>query len=74
MTRRVLVNVIEPREIGFFIGETGVPKVVPDSAGWSFVEAIDPTACLRVQDGEHLRKIRGVGRFGRRMANEMVMI
>ena len=49
MLYSVLMYVVQPREIRFLIGNSGVPKVMPDLAPRSFVDSVDPASGSRVK-------------------------
>ena len=49
----VLMDVVQPREVGALVGEAGVPVVVPDLASGCGVEAVDPVGGGAVQFLEH---------------------
>ena len=49
----ILMDIVQPGQIGFFVGEEGVPVLIPDFALWGSVEFIDPTGQPDVEGFEH---------------------
>lgn len=74
MIHRVLVSVVESRQIGFLVSQPRLAIVVPDFARWSMVEFVDPFGGLLVQESEHFGQIPRRVFVAGRVPDEMIVI
>jgi hypothetical protein len=71
---RVLMHVIQPRQIRLFISQPRLAVVVPDFAGRGGVEPVDPVGGLLVQESKHPGQVFCRVFISRRVADEMVVV
>lgn len=74
MFHRVLVDVIQSREIGLLVSEPRFAEVEPDLPAGRAVELVNPPGGLDVEHAQHVGKVGSIRRIGRRMGDEVVMI
>ena len=74
MFHRILMRVIQPRQIGLLVSQSRIPIIEPDFSARRLVKAIDPFRGLFVQQREHGAEVASVGLVDRRVRNEVVMI
>jgi len=71
---RVLVNIVQARQIGFLVGESRLSKVEPHFMTGSAIQLVDPSRSLNVKHTQHVGKIGSIFCFRRRMRDEMVVV
>jgi len=65
------VDVVEPRKVSSFVGQTSIPVVAPDTPPGSPIKRVDEAACNGVKGADQIRQ--GIGVVGS-TRDDMVMI
>ena len=74
MFYRVLMHIIQSRQVRFLVSQLGIPEVVPHLAPWRIIQSIDPAGGALMEHGQHLRQAVRVSQMAGRMGNKVVMI
>ncbi len=72
---RVLVDIIQAGKIAFLVGQTRLPKIVPDLPSLDSVQTVHPSRTVLVKIRQKPpQRFRSISRSIRRMTDEMIMI
>ena len=74
MFHRVLVNVIQARQIRFLACEPRLTKIEPDLPTGSAIKFVDPTGSLHMKNAQRVGKIGSIVCVRRRVRDEMVVV
>ena len=74
MFYRVLMHIIQSRQVRFLVSQLGIPEVVPHLAPWRIIQSIDPAGGALMEHGQHLRQAVRVSHMAGRICNKVVMI
>jgi hypothetical protein len=71
---RVLMNVIQPRQIRALMREPGFPKIIPNPASGCLIQIVKPFSGFHMQHTQHIAQVGGIilGCWG--MGDEVIMI
>ena len=74
MFHRILMDIVQPRQIRALMREPGFTEVEPDLSPGQFVEPVDPPCRPNVQHAQHVAQANRIISGGGRVGDEMIMI
>jgi len=71
---RILMHVIQARQIRPLLRQTGVPENMPNLPPWLALQFINPTGGFHMQHAQHPAQTGGIGGISGRVRDEMIVI
>ncbi len=71
---RVLMNIVQPGQIGLLVSKPCFAKVEPHLPSSRSIELVYPLSRLHMEHAKHIGKVRSIGCLRWRMGDEMVMV